>query len=99
MLSFELESESGAHLMINKKDNPVAWALLMYELTDAQEHLQKLVDRMSTQEDFDEIDFRYSLAHIYSHLNRAWNGRDAVVEMSDEQWQAFSQFPKDIEPI
>ena len=84
--------------MINRKDNYVVWALLTDELADAREHLQDLIDRMEQEEDSDEVAFRYSLGHIYSHLNRAWNRRNERQELSDEQWDAFSQFPKDIEP-
>lgn len=43
--------------MINKKENYVEWALLLYELDDAQEKLAALMDNMSSDDDFCEIDY------------------------------------------
>lgn len=57
--------------MINKKDNYVEWSLLVLELCDAKQHLEKLIDEEIEQKDFVETEFRIAIAHIYSHLNRA----------------------------
>lgn len=90
--------------MVNQQANPVAWALLGFELTDAQEHLAQLCQEMQQNPDFDEVDLRIWLAHIYSHLNRAWNRRNAtdeqvVPEVAPETWDKWSRFPTDIEPL
>jgi hypothetical protein len=90
--------------MIDPQTNPVAWALLDYELTDAQEHLTQLCQEIQQNPDFDEVDFRILLAHIYSHLNRAWNRRDATdaqvtPDIAQSTWDKWSQFPTDIEPL
>lgn len=37
--------------MISKEGAPVAWAALMYELEDAQEHLAALISIMSSDTD------------------------------------------------
>jgi hypothetical protein len=70
--------------MINEQTAPVAWALLQYELTDAQEGITSLLRDMTDGKEFSEVEFGIHMAHIYGHLNRAWNGRNAA----DEQWQA-----------
>ncbi len=84
--------------MINKIDNYVELALLSDELSDAKEHLDNLINKMSN-DDIGEAEFRINLAHIYSHLNRAWNSRNHVGKMDTELWEEFSRFPKDIEPL
>ncbi|HEU0007888.1 MAG TPA: hypothetical protein VFS12_18015 [Terriglobia bacterium] len=43
--------------MINAKDNPVAWSLLIQGISDAQEHLASLVAQMSADGRIDDEDF------------------------------------------
>lgn len=84
--------------MLNKQTDPIAWALLLYELADAQEAIESLLKDMSTEEqDFDEVDFRIHITHIYSHVSRAWNGRNATDAQHDnnEAWDAWGKFPSD----
>lgn len=83
--------------MINQSTNPAEWALLIYEVDDAKEHLQGLLEQMA-QGKIDEMDYQVQLGHIYAHLNRAWNTRNKLGECSDEEREAFSAFPKDIKP-
>ena len=90
--------------MIDKRENPIAWALLGYELSDAQEHLAQLCQQMQEDSGFDEIDFRIGLAHIYAHLNQAWNCRtitdaQVVAEKNQATRNIYSRFPTDIEPL
>jgi hypothetical protein len=86
--------------MITKKDNYAEWALLMYELDDAKEHLETLMREMTDRANFAEEDYRIQLGHIYSHLNSAWNMRDRLgTEWTDEQFEEFRRFPQDIDPI
>jgi hypothetical protein len=84
--------------MINREENIVEWALLMYELEDAREALVELLAATNAP-DFDESEFGIQLAHIYSHLNRAWNRRAHLGEQSDADFQRFSDFPKDLHPL
>jgi len=86
--------------MINAKDNPVAWALIVQEVADAQEHLASLVEQLSRDGKIEEEDFLVQLGHGYAHINRAWNARNHAAErMTNVDWEAFTQFPRDIEPI
>ena len=89
--------------MINKDDNYVEWALLMYQLEDAHEHLGSLIkdmskDRKGDDDDFCEIDFSVQLAHIYAHLNIAWSTRNFTRDYDMDEREKLVQFPKDIEP-
>ncbi len=85
--------------MINNEQHPVAWAMFVYDLVDAREHLTKLVEEMVANKQIDEMDFRIQLGHVYSHLNRAWNGRNTAEEIDTERWQAQRQFPIDLDPV
>lgn len=85
--------------MIESKSNPVEWTLLLHELDDARDHLSKLLEQMAANGAIDEIDYRIQLGHVYSHLNRAWNGRDNRSEPNTELWEKQTLFPVDLEPV
>ena len=85
--------------MINEKQNPVEWALLLYGLVDLQEHTQNLLDQMNRDGECSEEDFAVQVGHIYAHLNRVWNSRHHTGEVDDAQFLAHSQFPKDIDHV
>ena len=85
--------------MINNEQNPVEWALLMYQLGDLIEHLQNLESQMAKDDSIDEIDYKIQLSHIYRHLNTVWNSRNRTHEATEEDFDKESKFPVDIEPI
>jgi hypothetical protein len=85
--------------MINNKDNPVAWALLVTELDEAREHLESLSNEMVKSGVIEDAEFAVHLGHVYAHLNRAWNSRSQPEEITEEQWTIYSQFPKDLKPV
>lgn len=82
--------------MINAKDNPVEFSLLQYELIDAKGHIDDLLKNLDA-EDYDEVEFRIDLAHIFAHLNRAWNSREHIGEINSDDWKKYSEFPKDLD--
>ncbi|MBC3930407.1 hypothetical protein [Undibacterium curvum] len=85
--------------MINKQNSPVGWAMLMYELEDAKEHLSNLINQIESDPDYEEANLRIDLGHVYSHLNRAWHRRDKADDVSEQEWIEASKFPSDLEPI
>ena len=85
--------------MVEARSRPVEWTLLLEELDEAREHLQELVERMNREGRIDEEDYAVRLGHVYAHLNRCWNGRDRVGEVSDEEFAELSGYPDDLEPI
>ncbi|WP_428717312.1 hypothetical protein [Undibacterium curvum] len=85
--------------MINKQNNPVGWAMLMYELEDAKEHLSNLITKIESDPKYEEANLRIDLGHVYSHLNRAWHRRDKADDFSEQEWIEASKFPSDLEPI
>lgn len=91
--------EPKENMMINGERNSVRWPLLLFELDDAREHLEALVDQMNEKGEIDEAEFSTHLGHVYSHLNRAWNSRNRETMQTEEEFKAESEFPKDIRPI
>lgn len=85
--------------MIDESNNPVEWALLIAELDEAREHLERLSSEMAEVGSIDESTLSVQLGHIYAHLNRVWNSRRLGREISEPEWNRYSQFPTDIEPV
>ncbi len=82
--------------MINGKDNPVEWAMMSYNLEEVVEHLQELSNLVIPDASIDEEEFKVYMGHIYAHLNRIWNQRNHIGDISDEQLEQYSEFPVDI---
>ncbi len=85
--------------MINRKNNPVGWALLLDELTDAHEHLGDLLKEISRDPDYSEGNLRIDLGHVYAHLNRAWFRRAVPEDFPMSKWDTATRFPGDLEPV
>lgn len=85
--------------MINEKDNPVAWALLLMDLDEAREHLESMVNQMNTDGMIDEADYAVQLGHVFAHLNRDWNARNTDSEIPESDYEKFSEFPDDLDPV
>ena len=83
--------------MIDKNENLVEWALLSYELEEARDHIEELLQEMEN-DDFNEIDYAIILGHIQAHLNRAWHSRNLKRSMTDAEFELFSQYPTDLVP-
>ena len=82
--------------MINGKDNPVEWAMMSYELEEVIEHLQDLSNMVVPNSSITEEEFEVGIGHIYAHINRIWNSRSHIGDLSEKQREDFTQFPKDI---
>ena len=83
--------------MINIKKNPVEWAGLMYELDDLQEHLESIIKEMNQAGKISAEEYRVQIGHLYAHLNRAWNSRNATADAVEKDMETLTKFPKDIE--
>lgn len=90
---------SATQEMINYKDNPVEWAMMISELDEAKGHLGSLSVLLAQSEKIDEAEFAVQLGHVYAHLNRVWNSRDMKGDIPEDVWERLSAFPDDIDPI
>ena len=87
--------------MLLHQEHPVAWAMLLYELADAHEHLGGLLAQMQAAGGVEESDFAVQLGHVFAHLNRAWHGRNdpQLDAVPDDQHAERSQYPTDLPPV
>jgi hypothetical protein len=85
--------------MIDRKHHPMGWASLLYDLEDARDHLDQLLQDMTKDPLYSETEFRVDLGHVYAHLNRAWYRRQVPQDIADTEWRKSAQFPADLEPI
>jgi hypothetical protein len=87
--------------MLSRNEQPVAWAMLLYELADAHEHLGGLLAKMQATGGIEEPEFAVQLGHVFAHLNRAWHGRDdpSLDSISAEQHSERSDYPSDLQPV
>ena len=78
-------------------------AAISYNLEDALEELAQISEMFRPDAEVDESEFKVRMAHLYGHLNTAWNMRytsEADLESADsEQRNAWSRFPTDIDPF
>lgn len=69
-------------------------------IKEAHEELQKIVQTMAKNANMDETELGIALAHIYHHLNFAWNARFKsdleYATLSDDDFIQWSRFPEDI---
>ncbi len=72
-----------------------------FHLTEALEELNRTINELSNDPDYGIGDFSVGMQHIFHHLNTAWNSRDVspkkASESSDKDFNAWRQFPKDID--
>ena len=73
---------------------------VLYNIRDAREELQR-IEKLLEDENVSEIELQALLEHAYHHLNFAWNCRhvsdNRYKNLSDEDFNEWSKFPKDIE--
>ena len=79
-------------------------ASIVYDLSDAQEDLAEIIELFDfKKESYDEDEFRVKMAHLYWHLNSAWNMRKITAEdlenADGKQMNLWGEFPKDIKPL
>ncbi len=76
---------------------------ISYNLEDALEELAHISKMFHPNVEVDESEFKVRMAHLYGHLNTVWNMRNVsetdLESASSEQRDAWSRFPKDIEPF
>jgi hypothetical protein len=85
--------------MINRDEHPVQWALWLSELQEAHEHLGRMIEGLVKDSDYDEARLRIDMGHLMAHLNRSWARRNSTCDMTDEEFETFREYPKDLEPI
>lgn len=73
---------------------------ILFHLREGLDELTRTIAATEGKPDYDEIEFEIAMAHLYNHLNTAWNSRNAdagrTTKCSDEDFYAWRAFPSDI---
>lgn len=73
---------------------------ILFHLREAQEELTRTIAELDATENVDEIEFEIAIAHMYNHLNTAWNARaetdEKIAAQSDNDFYRWRAFPTDI---
>ena len=70
---------------------------ILFHLREAKGELDRTLQALETDRDYEFGHFVVGMSHLYSHLNTAWNGRDASQERHHEcaqsDFDAWRKFP------
>ncbi len=81
----------------------VVIAQIAYDLQDANEELLEIMELIRPDVEIDEDEFNVRMAHLYSHLNSAWNCRNLTSDDLDSadghQLDLWKRFPEDLKPL
>jgi hypothetical protein len=73
---------------------------VLFHLHEAQEELARTINLLESTSEADEIEFEIGMAHLYHHLNTAWNSRQVGPEQtanhSSDEFYAWRKFPTDL---
>jgi hypothetical protein len=76
---------------------------ILSHLREAHEELSRTIERIDGSQNVDEIEFEIALAHMYNHLNTAWNSRsksdEQIAAQSDADFYAWRAYPSDISMV
>ena len=74
--------------------------LILAHLREAHEELTRTIAQIEAADSVDEIEFEIAIAHMYNHLNTAWNARavskERMAACSDEDFYTWRAYPSDI---
>jgi hypothetical protein len=73
---------------------------VLFHLREAEEELRRTIARLESTPDYDRGEFGVAMAHVYHHLNTAWNSQNetesAAHECAKDDFFRWRQFPTDI---
>lgn len=74
--------------------------VILFNLKEAEEELRRLIAAFEASPDYSFENYHVGMAHLYHHLNTAWNSRNVTREQwrdpSDGAFQRWEQMPTDL---
>lgn len=74
---------------------------VLWNLREAATALVQLMEEMNADPNYSEAEFSVDMAHLYHHVNTAWNARAAsmarIEKCSADDFNRWRQFPKDLD--
>lgn len=83
--------------------NRMNWKIIGSNLREAREQLEEIERLISSRKYPSEGELQVMFEHAYHHLNFAWNIRRVTTKqytkLSDEEFNRWGTYPKDIDPF
>ena len=74
---------------------------VLFHLKEALEEIESTIKDIETDAEYDEPEYAVAMAHLYHHVNTAWNSRNSsdsdTEESNDSNFQKWRQFPIDVD--
>lgn len=73
---------------------------ILFNLKEAQEAIDRLLEQIQASQEYSFEELEVDIAHVYQHVNTAWNARaesdTASNQCSQEDFDRWRQFPSDL---
>lgn len=73
---------------------------VLFHLKEALEEIESTIKEIESEPEYDEPEFSVAIAHLYHHVNTAWNSRhssdEETEECSESNFNEWRQFPSDV---
>jgi len=70
---------------------------ILNNLKEAKEELDRTINEIECNAEYEECEFKIAMEHIYFHLNTAWNSRrEDIDKCGVEMFDEWGKFPEDI---
>ena len=74
---------------------------VLFHLQEGYEELARTISEIATESDYAQEELTVAMAHLFHHLNTAWNARNVSTERaavcSETDFERWRQFPNDLE--
>jgi hypothetical protein len=74
---------------------------VLYNLREAKEDLERTINELQSDPQYEYGDFVVAMSHLYLHINTAWNARNSTKTQSEECSEAdfnrWRQFPDPVD--
>lgn len=74
---------------------------VLFHLGEALEAMQKLIQEIESNSNYESGNYLVDMTHLYHHLNNAWNAQNIssheAENLTDEDFYKWRQFPEDID--
>jgi hypothetical protein len=73
--------------------------VILFHLTEAAEQLNKTIENIRNDPEYEIGDYRPEMSHLYHHLNTAWNGRNLTEEEhhAADNFAVLRKFPTNLD--
>ena len=74
---------------------------VLFHLKEALEEIENTIKEIESEPEYDNPEFSVAMAHLYHHVNTAWNSRQSSEkegeESSESNFSKWRQFPTDVD--